>query len=399
LNNSYSLQKKTGIVVFLVPSNWSAADTKSYLLVISELKSTMSSDIRVLDDVKSNTFVNINIENINERDLPLSSSTMMETVTSSMGDASIPKRNVVKKKRKKKKKKMTEKEGTDDNNNYANPLIPPVDNIKMNNQEEDEYAGFIKMKRNELLEEYPEISIEEIAANTIIDGKQNYYQQHGVSKNFFTLYWFELRKTLRHMSPWSKIFLIVAIVMIGTVFMSSFSNIIFTSVSKSSHSLFSNYCLNTTDIVECPILILFVFFSIFEGSEYHLITFILSSLIMTGKLAFVFIQTCVGLFGKEDRIWTVIGAALTNTVPSCMVFVCEIVLLILVVPVFRSFGWKVYRIVGTSRHLIRCYRAYSIFVSAICMDMLCTINTCIAILFLVDFSKYLVLVYAYISIE
>lgn len=79
---------------------------------------------------------------------------------------------------------------------------------------------------------------------------------------------------------------------------------------------------------------------------------------MTGKVAFVFIQTCVDLFGKEDRIQTIIGAALTDTVPSCVIFVCEIVLLILVVPVFRSFGWKVYRIVGTSRHLIRCYRAY-----------------------------------------
>jgi hypothetical protein len=129
----------------------------------------MLSDIQVLDDVKNNTFVNINIENINESDLPLSSSTMMETVSSSMGDASLPKRNVVKKKRKKKKKKMTEKEETDDNNNYynyANPLIPPVENIKMNNEEEGEYTGVIKMKRNELLEEYPEISIEEIAANT-----------------------------------------------------------------------------------------------------------------------------------------------------------------------------------------------------------------------------------------
>ena len=95
--------------------------------------------------------------------------------------------------------------------------------------------------------------------------------------------------------------------------------------------------------------------AIFNENKMMVISYIVVSLMVMGRIVY-------GLtFGKE-------GEKLEIVVPSLVVVFLEVCQIITSVPMIQSFGWKLYRKIGSSKVLHRLYANYHTFVAVVKVD-------------------------------
>jgi ribose/xylose/arabinose/galactoside ABC-type transport system permease subunit len=76
------------------------------------------------------------------------------------------------------------------------------------------------------------------------------------------------------------------------------------------------------------------------------------SLFLTGRTGYNLIPVIVQMREFPPTTFDIVGNTFAFFIPAVVVTICQIALLLMIMPVFRSFGWKVYRKVGASPQLI-----------------------------------------------
>ncbi len=161
----------------------------------------------------------------------------------------------------------------------------------------------------------------------------------------------------RRMSIWSKLFLIISFVILFITFVSALASIFTMLAIPATNIYYSHYFLHSLNVTQCFVLLILVIEALFTENEYHLITFILSVLIMTARILYAAIQILV-LMSRRQQTSIIVTEIFIMVLPAAFIILCQIALVLLMIPVFRSFGWKLYRFIGASPHLIRHYRTY-----------------------------------------
>ncbi|KAF0975885.1 hypothetical protein FDP41_005212 [Naegleria fowleri] len=199
---------------------------------------------------------------------------------------------------------------------------------------------------------------------------------HAPSSRFHIQY-LKFKRKLTCMSIWSKIFLSLVIVLVTTIFIAGLTSMIFNAaVLKNSTAV---YFLSAMFLFSGITLIYFACVAIFAENEYLLFAFLVQS-IWGGLMAAFMVYQSVSVTivessssntnsGNSDHVTTKVVVILLIIIPSCLYYLAFLLFLMILIPVYRSFGWKIFRRVGSSPHLVRYYRFYCIYKAILQVDV------------------------------
>ncbi|EFC46069.1 predicted protein [Naegleria gruberi] len=201
-----------------------------------------------------------------------------------------------------------------------------------------------------------------------------------------------IKRHIKQLSIWSKILVVLVIILVLSIFVAGITAIVFNAVIRQSYAV---YFLASLYLLSGMTLIYFAIFAIMTENEYLLFAFLIKSFWGATQAAFMIYQSVTLLIdandGKQEEhdalirtfMWIVIFLII---VPTGLYFVGLILFTIILIPVYRSFGWKIYRRVGSSPELVRYYRFYCIYKSMIQVDIMCLTALYIMALFWLKFD-------------
>jgi hypothetical protein len=102
----------------------------------------------------------------------------------------------------------------------------------------------------------------------------------------------------------------------------------------------------------------FAFDSVIYENTFELFGFSIASVVMSVGLIYGIIQ--------EYHRYEVL-------ITSSVVLGFQSIQLLLLLPLYNSFGWRLYRIIGTDEKLVRMYKLYCFFITLVKVDVLLTL--------------------------
>lgn len=166
---------------------------------------------------------------------------------------------------------------------------------------------------------------------------------------------------LRDTSTWGKVFLAVTVTEIIVVIAGGLTTIIANCIKpRPSYSLFFFTALTLFTALS---ILYFAFDAMIQENEFQLVACIFCHFILLSRIGYQLYEGVMYMINENFDTLELFGHVLFTIIPSLVVSLCQIVLTIIAVPAFKSFGWKIFRIVGSNPRLIGCYRLYSIYVT------------------------------------
>jgi hypothetical protein len=118
----------------------------------------------------------------------------------------------------------------------------------------------------------------------------------------------------------------------------------------------------------------FAFDSVIYENTFELFGFSIASVVMSVGLIYGIIQ--------EYHRYEVL-------ITSSVVLGFQSIQLLLLLPLYNSFGWRLYRIIGTDEKLVRMYKLYCFFITLVKVDVLLTLLVLLMGLFFVQFDWWI----------
>lgn len=195
-------------------------------------------------------------------------------------------------------------------------------------------------------------------------------EQKVIYKNDLVKNW----NKLLNLNRYSKIYVINCLVLIVLVTAAVTSNVVFnTLLDIPSYSSFVSSC---NLIVASVIILYFALDAIFRENEFQMILFIVVICSITLAMLGNTIYNTISLV--KDYIDTQnirhIIQCIINLAISVLVIISQSTFIALALPIYRSFGWKIFKVVGTDRVLIRCFQVYNLWVTILKADIALTID-------------------------
>jgi hypothetical protein len=98
--------------------------------------------------------------------------------------------------------------------------------------------------------------------------------------------------------------------------------------------------------------------AVLNENEFQLFGFLVMTLAMTARITYQLVRVQI-----SGRLRYMI------LVPAIVVYMCQIGFFIIIIPVYRSFGWKLYYKVGTSPELGTSYKWYQFYLTLVKIDL------------------------------
>ncbi|KAG2386555.1 hypothetical protein C9374_002299 [Naegleria lovaniensis] len=213
----------------------------------------------------------------------------------------------------------------------------------------------------------------------------------------FRIQYLKLMRKFKSLSLWSKLFLLLVIILVTTIFIAGLTSMIFNAaVLKNSTAI---YFLSAMFLLSGLSLVYFACVAIFAENEYLLFAFLVQSIWGGLMAAFMVYQSAVAISIAENNhnsgtgsgtgsgnntggnntggnnnsesnyVTTKVVVILLIIIPTCLYYIAFLLFVIILIPVYRSFGWKIFRRVGSSPHLVRYYRFYCIYKAILQVDV------------------------------
>jgi hypothetical protein len=198
--------------------------------------------------------------------------------------------------------------------------------------------------------------------------------------------------SFRDMSIWSKVFLAVTVMEMSVIVAAGIAYMIANGLkSRPSYSAFFLTCMT----LFCALVILyFAFDAMLRENEYQLMGCIMAGMILMVRIILQLYESITNIINHNYDVIDVVAHVLHTIVPSVIVVISQFVLLLLFKPTFNSFGWKIYRIVGTSTSMISYFRLYSIYVTIVKVDVVFSLILMLVGVFFVKVDHW----YTYITL-
>jgi len=246
-------------------------------------------------------------------------------------------------------------------------------------------------KANNSVPAEEELSIEAITANTtiIVNGQRRDQQGSSTTavKKWFTMG----RNTVRDISRWGKLYLAVAFIYTVAVIVQCTSGLVVNGMRTLPS--YSNYYLNSLMIFITLLMLYFSFEAVIQENEFQLAGSLITGFLVGCRTVYTLVKVIIDMTKSKPSTSDILVNSFTIFVPTSTVLLCQVVMVLIVIPVFRSFGWKFYRMVGASPELIKFYRCYIIYVTMIKIDCLSLVSLFVSGLFFINFTWW----YSYVG--
>jgi MFS family permease len=231
-----------------------------------------------------------------------------------------------------------------------------------------------------------ELTLEEITANTVVGsggggGGQDYIEVKtkisGQNKGFLS----RMGRRIGEIPKWGKIFLVTSFIFMVAIIVGSIAS--FISNSFRTNPSYIIYYLDSMAIVTAILMLYFAFEAIWQENEFQLIATLIATISLTIGSVYTLVINSIKYSNRGTNSQAIAALFFSTLIPNIVVFLCQIIMLMLLVPLFRSFGWRLYRVVGVSRMLIKYYRFYVIYIT------LAKLDTLILLVFLISGSYFI----------
>jgi hypothetical protein len=180
---------------------------------------------------------------------------------------------------------------------------------------------------------------------------------------------------------WGKIFLVTSFIFMVAIIVGSIAS--FISNSFRTNPSYIIYYLDSMAIVTAILMLYFAFEAIWQENEFQLIATLIATISLTIGSVYTLVINSIKYSNRGTNSQAIAALFFSTLIPNIVVFLCQIIMLMLLVPLFRSFGWRLYRVVGVSRMLIKYYRFYVIYIT------LAKLDTLILLVFLISGSYFI----------
>jgi len=203
-----------------------------------------------------------------------------------------------------------------------------------------------------------ELTLEEITANTVVGsggggGGQDYIEVKtkisGQNKGFLS----RMGRRIGEIPKWGKIFLVTSFIFMVAIIVGSIAS--FISNSFRTNPSYIIYYLDSMAIVTAILMLYFAFEAIWQENEFQLIATLIATISLTIGSVYTLVINSIKYSNRGTNSQAIAALFFSTLIPNIVVFLCQIIMLMLLVPLFRSFGWRLYRVVGVSRMLISRY--------------------------------------------
>ena len=186
---------------------------------------------------------------------------------------------------------------------------------------------------------------------SVVNGKQYHQQNAKGAKGWY----YRLRNTVQEISKWSKLYLFIVVIYVMAQTIQCTSSLIVNATSEKPS--YSGYYLNSLMIFISFLMMYFSAEAVVQENEYQLTASLIASFFISSRTVYTLVRTIVNMvkLGKTLSTTVILVNTFTIFVPTFFVLVSQLVMVAIVVPVFRSFGWKLYRMVGVAQDLISKY--------------------------------------------
>ncbi|KAL0489492.1 golgi apparatus membrane protein [Acrasis kona] len=170
----------------------------------------------------------------------------------------------------------------------------------------------------------------------------------------------DLRKAVRDANDSAKILLVVGYAGLIALIIGSLSGITINSLLPNPN--YAAYFLYSLQIVIVLDMGYMLVEAIVKENEFQLAAFLLQSLFMVIVTGYQMAPAVRGIIFKPNYV-IILGLCVTSFLPFLIAVALFISFLGLSIPVFQSFGWKIFKHVGSNPKLNSAYRLYSIYVA------------------------------------
>lgn len=169
------------------------------------------------------------------------------------------------------------------------------------------------------------------------------------------------------------VFIVVTIFQTITVISGAVANIILNHQLGRDRASISSYFLSGVVMIIMISMMYFACDSVVNENSFELLGFSIASIIM-------FVRLIYGIVEEYSKLQVLITSAI--------VILCQIIQFILLVPLYRSFGWRSYRLIGTNESLIKRYQIYCFFIALMKIDLLLSCLVLLMGVFFVQFDLW-----------
>jgi hypothetical protein len=165
------------------------------------------------------------------------------------------------------------------------------------------------------------------------------------------------------------VFIMVTVFQTLAVVAGAIANIVLNS--QLAQPSISSYFLSGVVIIIIFSMLYFACDSVLNENSFELLGFSVASIVM-------FVRLIYGIVEEYNRLQVVIT--------SSIVLACQVAQFILIIPLYRSFGWRSYRLIGTDESLITRYQIYCFFIALTKIDILLALLVLLMGVFFVQFD-------------
>mmetsp|Transcript_9510 Transcript_9510/g.35278 ORF Transcript_9510/g.35278 Transcript_9510/m.35278 type:complete len:590 (-) Transcript_9510:83-1852(-) len=183
------------------------------------------------------------------------------------------------------------------------------------------------------------------------------------------------------LNKYSKIYIINCFFLLVSMLCGVFVNILFNTLEDVPS--YSSFVSSGNIMIAGFIILFFALDAVFRENEFQMVLFIVVccaiTLVMIGNSILKTVEL-IRLFVQHQE-WIRALQFVLNSTFSILVILSLTIFIGLAYPVYKSFGWKLFKVVGTNKTLLRAFKIYNIWITILKADMVLTIDLSLLNLF------------------
>jgi hypothetical protein len=196
----------------------------------------------------------------------------------------------------------------------------------------------------------------------------------------------KFKQGIREASSPGKLLMVVGVSGCTAIALGSIAGMIINALHD--YPDYVTYFLHTLELYISLSMIYMLFEAVIKENEFQLTVFLLQGFVLVIRASIHLYTPIAALMSKPDTGGLlIVGMIASSFLQAFLAIALFIAVIILSIRVYRSFGWKVFRYVGSNRHLIASYRLYAIYAAMNKFDVLIVIGVLITNSFFLYFEE------------
>ncbi|KAL0481093.1 golgi apparatus membrane protein [Acrasis kona] len=182
------------------------------------------------------------------------------------------------------------------------------------------------------------------------------------------------------LNPTGVVFLMITFIGFITTLGLSVYEVVETAMKLEFYKAYDIYYLNSLDMLLTFVMLYFAMEAVLNENVFQLVAYLVASAVQVGGIIYAAVDSWTNSIIDKPSRWT-------NLATACVVTLCFLLQLLMAIPLYKRFGWKMYHLIGTNENLIKQYRVYSVFVTMLKLDLLFTLEIALIGFFYVTYDN------------